>query len=193
MGIDWKAIFGDNESMTVEQLESATSGMKLADLATGEYVAKGKLDDAIKAKKAIETELADLKAATDGDDGLRKQVEALTAKLELAESKVTEATSKLTSRERLDAARAKITDPKLAKLAVIEAESLMDDDTSFEDALTKVIESDPDYAPKTAEPPAPAKVGTGEPAKGAAATTDPLIAAIERGFGGPEAAATEGK
>lgn len=49
MAFDFTAIFGDAESMTKEQLETALQqkGIKLADLGTGEYVSAGKYQNAV--------------------------------------------------------------------------------------------------------------------------------------------------
>ena len=49
MAFDFTAIFGDAESMTKEQLETALQqkGIKLADLGTGKYVDAGKYQNAV--------------------------------------------------------------------------------------------------------------------------------------------------
>ncbi len=56
--MDFKSIFGD-AALTLEQFAEATKGMKLVDLSSGEYVAKGKYDgikaELAEAKKTITT------------------------------------------------------------------------------------------------------------------------------------------
>lgn len=53
--MDFTEIF-NGESLTLEQFADRTSGMKLADLSTGEYVAKGKYDaDVKKAREDLKT------------------------------------------------------------------------------------------------------------------------------------------
>jgi len=82
-----KDLFGEGESLTLEQLEEkiTAGGFKFADLSTGEYVAKGKYD-------ALAGQVTDLKgqiAQRDTDlDGLNARLEAAQADAsKLAEAK----------------------------------------------------------------------------------------------------------
>ena len=52
--MDFSSIF-NGEALTMEQFAEKTKGMKLADLSTGAYVAKGKYDEDLKsAQSALE-------------------------------------------------------------------------------------------------------------------------------------------
>ncbi|WP_295747325.1 phage scaffolding protein [uncultured Oscillibacter sp.] len=67
--MDFKSIF-NGESLTLEQFNEKTKGMKLADLSGGEYVAKGKAKD-------LADEVERLKAAlSDRDNTIKKLEEA---------------------------------------------------------------------------------------------------------------------
>lgn len=56
--MDFSAIF-NGESLTFEQFQEKTKDMKLADLSTGEYVAKGKSDDYKAKVKSLESQIAE--------------------------------------------------------------------------------------------------------------------------------------
>lgn len=76
--MDFTEIF-KGESLTLEQFNERTSGMKLADLSTGEYVAKGKYDSDIKkerdkAKEAAET-IKQLQESMGDVDGMKAKLE----------------------------------------------------------------------------------------------------------------------
>ena len=76
--MDFTEIF-KGESLTLEQFTERTSGMKLADLSTGEYVAKGKYDSDIKkerdkAKEAAET-IKQLQESMGDVDGMKAKLE----------------------------------------------------------------------------------------------------------------------
>ena len=63
--MDLKELLGENykEDITVEEINSLISAMKLADLSKGEYVAKGKLTEAENKIKNITKEYGDYKAS----------------------------------------------------------------------------------------------------------------------------------
>lgn len=172
--MEWSTVFTE-ATYTAEEVVSKLAEMKLADLSAGEYVAKDKLDKAIEKRKAAEEQLATYQAQMDGDEGLKSRVAALQAELEATKSEAQKASSALTRQQRIEQAMKRTGDPKLAKLAVLEAEGLLTDDTDFDDALSQVIESDPSYI-KTPEAP-PAQVTTGKETTGAAPVS-PEAAAV---------------
>lgn len=165
--MDIRSLLPEQDTFTADEVAKVFEGMKLADLNSGEYVKKEKLDAALKAKAEAVAELNDLRAATDGDAGLKAQVELLQAKLDAAEKQAGTAAQQLERRERIDALTAKGISPKLAELAVIKAESRVSEDTDFDAALTSIMDGDPDYAPST-EPKPTAKVSTGTESTGTA-------------------------
>lgn len=76
--MDFTEIF-NGESLTLEQFTERTASMKLADLSTGEYVAKGKYDSDIKkerdkAKEAAET-IKQLQDSMGDVDGMKAKLE----------------------------------------------------------------------------------------------------------------------
>jgi len=186
--MDWKALFGDAESLSLEDFEAKVAGKKIVDLSEGGYVAKEKFDAEVKKHKdaatAVTAELTDLKAATDGDDGLKKQVATLTEKLAAETQRAEEAVTKATRSERMEAVRGKASHlpPKLLRTLYDDALALVSDDVDFDTALSKAIESDPDYAPSD-EQPAPARLSSGKPGQGKPDAPDPLAAALGKGLG----------
>lgn len=172
--MDWTTVF-DGESYTAEEVIGKLGTLKLANLSEGEYVHKDKLDKALERAKTAEAELTATKGQLDGDEGLKQQVELLTAKLTAAEAEAEGAKTTLTRRERTEAALKHTKDAKLAKLLVIEAEALVDDSTDFDEAMAKVIESDPTYVKDDAPP--TTTVTTGKETSGASPST-PESAAI---------------
>lgn len=181
--MEWATIFGDKEALTQAELEAALKGTKLVDLSTGEYVAKEKFDkEAQKAKEAAKA-LSDLEAATKGDGGLEAKVAQLTTALEQTNARLDTSEAARVRLEREKVVGAKVASPKLAKLALIEAEGMVDDDTDFDTALAKVLE-DPDYAPadeQEAKPPAIMRTGdphTSSPAGKPDPLTEAVIAAV---------------
>jgi len=183
---DFAKLFDGKESLTLEELKEALGDAKLADLATGEYVSKGKYDDAMKAAAKKQAELAaKVEELTQAAEEPKSQVEKLAAEIEALKKSHEDATQRATRLEREKAVSAKVSDPKLAKLALIEAEALMDDDTDFEAALAKLIESDPDYtAERETEEPGTRFV-TGVPTKGRPSGTpiDEAVKAAEKAAG----------
>lgn len=76
--MDFTSIF-NGEAITIEQFTERTASMKLADLSTGEYVAKGKYDSDIKkerdkAKEAAET-IKQLQESMGDVDGMKAKLE----------------------------------------------------------------------------------------------------------------------
>ena len=72
-----KALFEGKETMSYEELEKAIAekGLKLADLSTGNYVAKKKFDDEIEAKDTAIKGLKDQLSTRDNDiKGLQEQL-----------------------------------------------------------------------------------------------------------------------
>ncbi len=185
--IDWKKLFGDADSLTLDEIEKKLAGTKLVDLSEGGYISKEKYDaDTGKLKEAATAatkELDDLKAATDGDEGLKKQIATLTEQLEAEKQNAAEASSKLTKSERMAAVSAKVKDAKLARLAYLDAEALVSDTLDFDAALEKVIADDPDYTPADDDADPIGRIGTGKPIKGKPDAPDPLADALAKGLG----------
>lgn len=179
-----KELLGDAESFTLEDVEAKLKGYTFFENAKGEYLPKAKYDELREAKKAADKELVELKATLEGDDAPAKRIEALEAKLALAQKDLDTVTGEVTKRDRLDAALVKVGgDRKLARLLVLDAEALMDEDTDFAEAVTKAIDADPDYKPSDEEAKEPpVKLGTGPAAKKGADGKDPLLAAIDKVF-----------
>jgi len=176
--MEWATIYGDKEALTQAELEAALKGTKLVDLSTGEYVAKEKFDRAeAKAKEAAKA-LTELEAATKGDDGLEAQVAKLTASLGDTNARLEAEAAQRVRLEREKLVGAKVASPKLAKLALIEAEGMVDDNTDFDTALAKVLE-DPDYATDEQAATPPVIMRSGDPANGSPkGKPDPLTEAV---------------
>lgn len=182
----WKEIFGEAESMTLAELEAAISDAKLVDLNDGEYVKKEKLTAEITKRQGIEAELTTLKESATGDDNLKQQISTLTAELEAAKADATDKGAKLTRAERLAMVQAKVKNPKLAKVALLEAEERISDDMDFEGALDALLKADPEYtadASTDADNQTAGRTSTGKPGGGAPAKLDPNLAAFKAGLG----------
>lgn len=76
--MDFSKIF-NGEALTLEQFTEKTKDMKLADLSTGDYVAKGKHDSEVQKVKAELTEAKNAIATLEANKG---DTEALTAELQ---------------------------------------------------------------------------------------------------------------
>lgn len=177
--MDWNTVF-DGESYTASEVIAKLSEMKLADLSEGEYVSKAKLDRALERAKSAESDLETYKGQLDGDEGLKRQVETLTAQLKSVEAEASGAKNALTRAQRIEAALKLTHDAKLAKLAVLEAESMVDDSTDFDEALGKLVESDPTFVKSEAT----TTVSTGKETNGQApSAVSPLMAALQSKLG----------
>jgi outer membrane murein-binding lipoprotein Lpp len=139
-------------------------------------------------KKVTEltAKVAELEAGKDdgSKDELTKTIEKLTADLNAVTEQQKAADSKATRLEREKAVGAKVRDPKLARLAYLDAEQKMagDESLTFEEALEAVIESDPDYQrDENADEDTAVVVSTGKPVQGKPAT-DKFKAAIDSVF-----------
>ena len=174
--MDWKALFGDAEHLTLDELTAKLEGRKVIDLKEGGYVGQDKLDAEIKARKAAEATATkatdDLTKLTDGDDSPAKQLDALTKRLEAAESAQVESAKALTRKTREAAVAEKLAhlSPKLRRVALQDAEAMLsEDDDDFDAALVKLIADDPDYAePEEGDEKPPVRVRTGDAPKGKA-------------------------
>ena len=80
--MDLKELLGENykEDITVEEISSLISAMKLADLSKGEYVAKGKLTEAENKLTNLKKEYGDYKASKQTEE--EKKIEAENAEKE---------------------------------------------------------------------------------------------------------------
>lgn len=188
MTMDWKALLGEKDSFSIEDIEAATKSLKLVDLSEGGYVAKEKFD---KLEAASKQRLGDLTAKVDElekvakpDEGVTGQIEEMRKANAALVTRLDASEGKALSLEREKVVAAKVPhSPKLARLAQIEAERLVDDETDFDTALAKVLE-DPDYAPPADDKGTPpsARVKSGDQTKGAPAETDGHLAGFERGM-----------
>ena len=91
-----KEILGDNyrEDITLSEIDTLLGGMKLADLSSGEYVAKGKYSDLENRWKKAEKDLADKMTADEKAEAERKEREDYYKNLE-KENALHKYTSKL--------------------------------------------------------------------------------------------------
>lgn len=178
--MDWESIFGE-EALTREQFEEKVKGFKLVDLTDGEYVGKGKLDAALKAKAEAVKAAEEARKQLDGDDGLKAEVARLTTELAAKDKSIEEATksaeeakaeSNRATRERAVLKRG--IDPKVSDFVLYKAEQLVSDEVEFDTALDKFLADNPDYA--TA--PSVEKI-SGKPTEGRP-DGDSLIAAIDK-------------
>ena len=176
--MEWSSVF-DGEQYTAAEVIEKLSSLKLADLSAGEYVHKDKLDKAIASRKAAEDTLATYQQQLDGDAGLKQQVADLTAQLDAAKSQAATASAALTRTQRIEQALKVTRDPKLAKLAVLEAEAIVSEDLDFTEALQQVVDNDPEYIRQPTS-----SVSTGTETTGTAPiATDPLRAALDAALG----------
>lgn len=189
MGIDFAELLPEQESYTLEDITKATKGMKLADVSDGAYIPREKFNKRTDADgeriTELEAKVKELESSVDGDEALKKQVDSLKAELEAVSTKAGEyekaaedAKSQLTRKEREALAREKVSDPKLARLALLDAEALVTDEMDFDTALDKVIAGDDDYqsagdTPRT----------SGAPTKGQPEPDEPTLAAFKKGAG----------
>lgn len=197
-----RKLLGEDSDVTDEQIETAFNGAKIHDLTEGGYISQEKADGRVEAevKKAEKDrkELADLKAATDGDDGLKRQLTTITEERDQLKTKLGEASGELTKAQRTALVNEKLghLTPKLRRLAMQDAGELVTDDLDFKAALEKIVADDPDYAaPATddddeEEPEVvTGKVSTGKAPKGKSTDggADKAFAAFEAGALGAEA------
>ena len=84
--MDFTSIF-NGEALTLEQFTEKTKGMKLADLATGEYVSKGKYDADLKKERDNLKEARDTIATLETNKGDTEALQAELDKYKAAEEK----------------------------------------------------------------------------------------------------------
>jgi hypothetical protein len=196
--MDLKALFGDKDSLTLDELVKATASMKLVDLNEGLYVGKDKFEASeAKAKKAKDAadaataELADVKKAAEGDGGTEAQIKALNERLETESKARQDAESRATRKEREATVSKFVASPKLQRTLLDDAIALMDDGTDFDAAVAKAIAADPDYAPKVEDDEAskPVRLGMGKAPTGKPADPDVALEAFKKGLNGEAEAA----
>jgi hypothetical protein len=186
-----KRLFGEKDSLTIDEFTKAATGLKLYALADGGYVKEEKFQtEADKLKKAND-ELKALREATDGDEGLKRQVATLTEQLTTANTALTDTGSRLTAAERtaLVADKAAYLAPKMRRMLIEDAKALTSETVDFSTALDKVLAEDADYAapaPSDDGTPAPVIFASGAPTTGKPATAeDPIVAAVAAKLGSP--------
>lgn len=79
--MDFSEVFG-GESLTLEQFTERTKDMKLADLSTGDYVAKGKADKDKDKIKTLETQLAERDSTIKALEQAKGDTQAMQAELD---------------------------------------------------------------------------------------------------------------
>lgn len=100
--MDFTSIF-NGEALTLEQFTEKTKGMKLADLASGEYVSKGKYDADLKKERDNLKEARDTIATLEANKGDTEALQAELDKYRAAEEKrQQEATEAAARAEMLD-------------------------------------------------------------------------------------------
>lgn len=141
-----KGIFGD-EALTFAQLCEKLKDnkeIKLANLATGQYVDKAKLDDKITELGAANTTIKDLQDTVKKFDGV--DVDGLRTSLENLQTKYDDdlTAAKLDSALNLALVSAKAKNPKLTKGALDMSAVKLDGDKllGLDDQLTKLKETD---------------------------------------------------
>lgn len=128
-----KSLFGEN-ALTYDEFEAkvnADSNIKLANLKTGMYVDKSKLDKSTSSFNELEAKYNKLVEDT-------KTYEA--DKAELEAYKTEKANNELLSQ----ISNAKV-DSKYSKFVLSEVKSAMKDNEKFEDVLTKYVKDNPQY------------------------------------------------
>lgn len=182
---DGKIVELDDEAFE-SLVETALKGTKLVDLTDGEYVAKEKFDKEVETRKAAETARDNALKEVDGDEGLKRQLETVTKERNDALEKLGSTTGELTraQREKLVAEKLAHVPAKLRRVALLDAEALVTDEVSFDDALAKVIADDEDYAEPEAstETKTTVKVKTGEHVGGSGEIADDAKAAVDAVF-----------
>ena len=182
--MDWKELLGEGESFTIEDIEKATAGKKFVDISGGGYIPRDKYNERVKKledeRDALATERDDLKAAGDGDEGLKKQIAKLETELAKKDASIAEA-SKSAEEAKAEANRAtrersvlkRGIDPKVSDFVLYKAEQMVSDEVEFDTALDKFLADNPEYS--TA--PSVDKI-SGKPTEGKP-DGDALIAAID--------------
>lgn len=180
-----KALFGD-EALTFEQLQEKLKDneeVKLANLASGGYVAKTKHQDTVDALSAAENTIKELRgtvAKFDGVDveGLKKQTADLEEKYNTDMAAV-----KLDGAVNLGLVQAKVKNPKLAKAALDMSIIKLDGDKviGLSEQLDKLKETDGYLFEEVTKEPGPSfQTGGSHTGSG---ILDPITAALMKGAG----------
>lgn len=98
--MDFSSIF-NGEALTMEQFAEKTKGMKLADLSTGAYVAKGKYDEDLKSAQSALEEAKKTVAALETNANDAEALQAELEKYKAAEAKRAEEAKAAAAREAL--------------------------------------------------------------------------------------------
>lgn len=127
-----KSLFGDG-SLSYDEFASklAESDIKLANLKSGTYVDKAKLDKANTSYNDLKTKYDSLVESTKTYEHDKKELETLRA-----EKSTNESINKIID--------AKV-DKKYAKFVLSEIKSTLGENDKFEDALTKYVKENPQY------------------------------------------------
>jgi hypothetical protein len=195
MALDIKAIFGDKDSLTLEEFKAATKDMTLLDNTDGGFVEKSKWEraekaakDAKAAKDTAEQALAERNKADESDDSPSKQLEALNKRLDEESKARQDAEARATRKEREAIVAKQVKSSKLQRTLIDDAEKLMadDDSLSFEDAVAKAVDADDDYKPSddSAGSDSAFRARTGDETKGKPAKDD-FKSAIDEAFPEP--------
>lgn len=127
-----KSLFGDG-SLSYDEFASklAENNIKLANLKSGAYVDKAKLDKASTSLSELQSKYDELVASTKNYEADKKELE--TFRTEKA------------NKESIDKILGAKVDSKYAKFVLSEIKSNLGENEKFEDALTKYVKENPQY------------------------------------------------
>lgn len=127
-----KSLFGEG-SLTYDEFETKLSegGFKLANLKTGSYVDKAKLDKANSSLSELQSKYNDLIESTKNYEAEKKELEDFRAEK--------------ANKDFLDKITGAKVDSKFAKFVLSEIKSSMGENDKFEDVLAKYVKENPQY------------------------------------------------
>lgn len=138
------SLFDNQENLTKEQFVSlvASKGLKLADLADGDFVTKQKFEDHKAKYDKLKEDFDTLKASADPDKEL---VKSLTAERDNFKSKCEELTSYVEESKRAEILKSHKVDEKFQKFVSSEVSKLTSDSVDFDTACVKYLKDNPQY------------------------------------------------
>lgn len=191
--MEWlKRLFGDAETMTADELAAKIKADgKIVDLRSGEYVSKHKLEDMTTKRDELVTKLAEAEARGEDPEGLKKRITELEGLVDSEKKRADAAESGKTRIERESAVADKLANKRFTRWAVSEIEALVNESTTFDEALASWLDDNPDYAATATDDDAdddqPVVVKSGEEPKGKP-KPDKFISGIDAVFAPAEGA-----
>lgn len=136
--MDLKELFGE-KSLSYSDFEKAISGkgIKLADIASGEYVTKEKYDAQVTVAKDWKTKHSDLSKSVDGDEGYKTKLAQLETERDDYKGKYETLNEKATNLERSNSLTKLGVEDKFTKFALSEINGMVTDSVDFETASKK--------------------------------------------------------